>query len=318
MPIDDTRARRHDLGGFLRAHRDLLTPEDVGLPRSPRRRTPGLRREEVAALSGVGVAWYTWLEQGRVDTSRHVLEAVSAALRLDADAHRHALELGGFHVALPGAGSGDEQAPPAGLRAMLAGWTTSPALVLGRDFGILARNDAWTCAWPDPDLLPVDRRNLPLVLLTEPEWRSALPDHEAIALDLVRHLRAGGNAGHEPSVVRALREARPDLADWWRCRAVGLFAPRTVDTRTFHPTTVEPRTTEALAPEPHTTATRVPGPHAPEVRTTGGSIALRFGLNLLTPAEAPGSTVLVCTPGDATTFAHMARYAPAATRILSA
>ena len=56
---------RSDLAAFLRAHRERLSPADVGLPSGGRRRTPGLRREEVAALAGVGLTWYTWLEQGR-------------------------------------------------------------------------------------------------------------------------------------------------------------------------------------------------------------------------------------------------------------
>ncbi|PZF91009.1 helix-turn-helix domain-containing protein [Micromonospora endophytica] len=68
------------LGSFLRAHRQLLTPQQVGLPPTGRRRIPGLRREEVAALSGVGLAWYTWLEQGRVVVSKRVLDAIAMLL----------------------------------------------------------------------------------------------------------------------------------------------------------------------------------------------------------------------------------------------
>jgi transcriptional regulator with XRE-family HTH domain len=94
-------ALRREPGGFLRAHRDRLTPAEVGLPATARRRTPGLRREEVAALSGVSVAWYTWLEQGRVETSRQVLTAVAGALRLDEAAHHHILALAGFAPAAP-------------------------------------------------------------------------------------------------------------------------------------------------------------------------------------------------------------------------
>jgi len=140
--------------------------------------------------------------------------------------------------------------------------------------------------------------------------RSAI---EGIALDLVRHLRADGDAGVEPSVVGALREARPDLADWWRCRAVGVFAPRTVDTRVAGPAATDPITIE-----PHRAETRVAVVSVGETPVAEGSLALRFGLNLLTPAESPGTTLLVCTPGDAATFAHMARHAPAATRMRSA
>lgn len=76
---DDTRKQ---LGAFLRARRESLDPQRLGLPRSGRRRTPGLRREEVAMLADVGVTWYTWLEQGRdVNPSSAVMAAVAKALQ---------------------------------------------------------------------------------------------------------------------------------------------------------------------------------------------------------------------------------------------
>ena len=73
-----------ELGDFLKAHRTEITPAQVGLPTSGTRRTPGLRREEVALLAGVGVSWYTWIEQGRAaNVSGEVLDAIARALRLD-------------------------------------------------------------------------------------------------------------------------------------------------------------------------------------------------------------------------------------------
>src|SRR5437764_424134 len=77
-------ARRTELAAFLRSRRARITPQDVGMPPGLRRRTPGLRREEVAQLAGVGVTWYTWLEQGRpINASVQVLDAVARVLRLD-------------------------------------------------------------------------------------------------------------------------------------------------------------------------------------------------------------------------------------------
>lgn len=79
-----TQRRRPELATFLRSRRARVTPADVGMPPGLRRRTPGLRREEVAQLSGVGVTWYTWLEQGRpINASAQVLDAVARTLRLD-------------------------------------------------------------------------------------------------------------------------------------------------------------------------------------------------------------------------------------------
>ena len=82
--------RREELGKFLRARRAQLAPEDFGLPGGSRRRTPGLRREELALLAGVGVTWYTWLEQGReINASVQVLDALARTLRLDRAEREH-------------------------------------------------------------------------------------------------------------------------------------------------------------------------------------------------------------------------------------
>src|SRR5919197_5482454 len=91
--MDETE-RRESLAEFLRTRRMRLAPEDVGLPPGYRRRTPGLRREEVAQLSGVGVTWYTWLEQGRpINASAQVLDAVARTLRLDSAERMHLYHL---------------------------------------------------------------------------------------------------------------------------------------------------------------------------------------------------------------------------------
>src|SRR5215468_9524439 len=103
-------ARRTELGEFLRTCRARLTPLDVGLlegSASGRRRTPGLRREEIAQLSGVGVTWYTWLEQGRdISASVQVVDALARALLLTGDEDRHLRELAGvspLEAAVPAA-----------------------------------------------------------------------------------------------------------------------------------------------------------------------------------------------------------------------
>jgi hypothetical protein len=81
---------RSELADFLRTRRESLSPLDVGLPRGARRRTPGLRREEVAALAGVGLTWYTWLEQGRdINVSTAFLDNVGRVLKLDEIERRH-------------------------------------------------------------------------------------------------------------------------------------------------------------------------------------------------------------------------------------
>src|SRR6266511_1085395 len=92
----DERERRQTLADFLRTRRARLSPADVGLPSGMRRRTPGLRREEVAELANIGTSWYVWLEQGRdVHPSPQVLESLAQALRLTPNERRHLFLLAG-------------------------------------------------------------------------------------------------------------------------------------------------------------------------------------------------------------------------------
>src|SRR5215213_377322 len=91
MSIDPLATeRRHELAAFLRSRRARVLPEHVGLPSGTRRRTPGLRREEVATLAGVSPEWYTWLEQGRdINVSGQLLESLARVLQLDANERVH-------------------------------------------------------------------------------------------------------------------------------------------------------------------------------------------------------------------------------------
>src|SRR5579884_1606974 len=112
----DEEERRQALAAFLRTRRARLSPAEVGLPANGRRRTPGLRREEVAELAQIGVSWYTLLEQGQdVHPSRPVLERVAQALRLTPAEEQHLFLLTGY--GLPALGAAEqEEAPPALMR----------------------------------------------------------------------------------------------------------------------------------------------------------------------------------------------------------
>lgn len=268
-------ALRRELGGFLRAHRELVAPADVGLPRTPRRRTSGLRREEVAALSGVSVAWYTWLEQGRVDTSRQVLDAVARALRMDGAAREHALALAGF--APEGLSAPDDlHAPDArdtpdtaevDHQPLLDSWPTTPALLLGPALDLLAWNTAYATLWPDPAAVPPDRRNLLLLLTGDPHHQRLLPAWQPLAMDLYRHFRT--RADRDPLSARfreltsRLRAERPDLEEWWDCRSVGDFAPRTVELALHDGKLAHYGVTLLLTPEPRGGAVLVQTPARP-------------------------------------------------------
>src|ERR1700742_2428459 len=150
-----TAARRTELAAFLRARRERISPEDVGLPPGTRRRTAGLRREELAQLAGVGVTWYTWLEQGRpINASVQVLDAVASTLRLDAVERAHLFRL----ADLPGAATAAADCPDCWL----------PACVLTERFDVIAWNAVYQSLFPSVTAAPPGERNTLLVSLTDP------------------------------------------------------------------------------------------------------------------------------------------------------
>jgi transcriptional regulator with XRE-family HTH domain len=131
--------RRQDLADFLRTRRMRLSPEQVGLVRGGRRRTPGLRREEVAQLAHVGVSWYSLLEQGRaLHPSSQVLAAIADALRLTSDERQHLFLLANQHHLVETHAS-HEQVSPA-LRRVLDGLNPMPAYIMGGRWDFLAWN----------------------------------------------------------------------------------------------------------------------------------------------------------------------------------
>lgn len=130
--------RRHELSDFLRTRRAKIVPSDVGLADGPRRRTPGLRREEVALLANIGTTWYTRLEQGLpINVSADVLGAISRALRLTSDERRHLFLLGGLPLTI--AAHDEERVSGLTLRVLNA-LDPSPAYVRGRRWDVLAWN----------------------------------------------------------------------------------------------------------------------------------------------------------------------------------
>ncbi|GAA0321056.1 helix-turn-helix transcriptional regulator [Actinoallomurus spadix] len=126
---------------FLRSRRARISPGDVGLPAGGRRRTPGLRREEVAVLAGVGVSWYTWLEQGRdIKVSEEVLDAIARALLLDSAERAHLYLLAGLNP--PQARSAPSVAASPEVRRLLDAWSPRPGYIRDRHWNFTAINDA--------------------------------------------------------------------------------------------------------------------------------------------------------------------------------
>ena len=169
MTASGTNSRQSELGDFLRSRRQKLTPKAVGLPVGRRRRTPGLRREEVAELAGIGVDWYVRLEQGRsVSPSAATIDALARALRLTKAEHRHLTELTQNADRRPFV---RETVPPAIRRTVEQ--LNLPAYVTGRRWDILAWNAAAEEIFAFSRLAEADRNSL-LSVLDQPRDAAAV------------------------------------------------------------------------------------------------------------------------------------------------
>lgn len=213
--LDDSK-RREELGDFLRTRRARLTPAEAGLPASNRRRTPGLRREEVAALAGIGVTWYTWLERGRdIRPSEQVLENIARALHLDGDERSH-LYLLAQPERLPQRPE-DEVVSPA-LQRVLDNQHLSPAFILGRRWDILAWNAAAAAVWGYDATTPEERNGI-WRMFANPELRRLYVDWEAHAQLRLSQFRAtAARYPGDPSfleLIEALKRVSPEFREWW-------------------------------------------------------------------------------------------------------
>jgi transcriptional regulator with XRE-family HTH domain len=188
VSTDQTHTRRHELATFLRSRRERITPEDVGLPPGSRRRTPGLRREEVAHLAGVGVTWYTWLEQGRdINASAQVLEAVARTLRMDHQERLHLFRLAGIASL---AADSECAMLPDHVQDVLDQLDPFPAVISSPRFDLLAYNRAYNFLVDDLDALPDDERNLIWLYFTHPAWARVCDGWDAAGDHLVAQLRS--------------------------------------------------------------------------------------------------------------------------------
>jgi transcriptional regulator with XRE-family HTH domain len=214
--------RRAELAAFLRARRERITPEQAGLPPGSRRRTPGLRREEVAQLSGVGVTWYTWLEQGRqINASPQVLGAVARTLLLDQAEREHLFRLADLPDAATAAGggtSGCEQVQPE-VREILDALAPMPACVLNDRFDLLAWNAPYQVLWPGVTGAAAGERNVLWQLFTYPECCHPYVNRQEQVAMLVAQLRgAYGRHLGEPAwtgFVRRLSAVSTTFAQLW-------------------------------------------------------------------------------------------------------
>jgi transcriptional regulator with XRE-family HTH domain len=203
------------LGDFLRARREALKPQDVGLPEHGRRRVLGLRREEVAMLAGVSSDYYMRLEQGReTSPSPQVIDAIAAALRLDDEAHDHLRRLTRAPQERRSVPAGHDRISPQ-LLQLIDSWPDTPAFILGPALDVLAHNALASALHSEFQRFD----NLARMVFLDPAGRSFYQDWDKAANSCVAELRAA--YGYDPDspriteVVDTLCVKSPEFADLW-------------------------------------------------------------------------------------------------------
>jgi transcriptional regulator with XRE-family HTH domain len=252
--------RRPELAAYLRSRRARITPEAAGIPPGFRRRTPGLRREEVAQLAGVGVTRYTWLEQGRpINASAQVLDAVARVLQLDAAEREHLYQLA--EVPFVREPASDRAVVGPELLTVLDHLDPLPSALYNARFDVLAANATYRLLWPLASRVSGDKRNVLYRLFTTPDCCSTVVNGSDDLPSMVAQLRhAYGRHVGEPEwegFVSRLAAASPLFARMWesgdvarpdgrvkiyRHASVGTIrlaaAPLSVDTMAEHRLTV--------------------------------------------------------------------------------
>lgn len=209
-------ARRKAMGEFLRSARARVQPETVGLPPGLRRRTPGLRREEVAQLCDISTTWYTWIEQGRpVTVSPMVLARLASVLRLQRAERHYLFELAECTDPEHGRGSVDTL-PPAVADCVHS--ITAAAYILDRCWNVMSWNQPFLHlfgGWPASDGKP----NLLRYIFLDPAARSLVVDWDERASRVVAEFRAdvAAHAGEADvrELVQELQRESPVFAHWW-------------------------------------------------------------------------------------------------------
>jgi transcriptional regulator with XRE-family HTH domain len=276
--------RRAELGKFLKARRARLSPGDFGMPPGSRRRTPGLRREEVALLAGVGITWYTWLEQGRqINASMQVLDAVARTLRLDRAEREHLYRLA---EATPLRTECTRLAVPGTIREIVHSLEPLPASLINSRFDVLLSNQASEELFWEWHTMPCIHRNTLWCCVTEPSARGKFLEYDQQVRYMVARLRSAygrhvGDPDWEEDIRRLASMSR-EFDELWARHEVADPEPRTL-------TYLHPR---------------------------AGS--LRLAVSELDVLDLPEARVVVYTPRDDETRARMplTRRAPAAAQII--
>jgi transcriptional regulator with XRE-family HTH domain len=217
--VAEDRDRRSELGDFLRSRRNRLAPELVGLPRRSRRRTPGLRREDVAELSDVGISWYTQLEQGRdIHASAQILKRIAGALLLNEDERSHLFFLAGQEPPASQAPVNETVSPA--LQWVFDQLHDCPAMIRGRRWDLLAWNSAMSALFGDAMQRPPAERNALWLQFMDLNARRAIVNweehlHASLALFRVDYDRFTGDRAWFAALIDDLNANSPEFRAWW-------------------------------------------------------------------------------------------------------
>ena len=214
------KTRLEALSTFLKAKRAQIKPESVGLPAGTRRRTPGLRREEVAQLAGVSTTWYTWLEQGRdIKVSSIVLDCISTALQLNSDERDYLYDLAletKSEIIHP---KKDQSELSPSLKRILAELTYCPTIVTDRHCHIVGWNSAAAHVFLDFERIPNDQRNLIQLVFARKELKALAVNWEHFAKGFLAIFRTyyGHYLGDEwyNQFIKEMSQLHPEFQVLW-------------------------------------------------------------------------------------------------------
>ncbi|GKU23442.1 helix-turn-helix transcriptional regulator [Clostridium folliculivorans] len=227
--MDNSNQRYKEFGDFLKTRRAKILPSQVGLPEGTRRRTPGLRREEVASLSGIGLTWYTWIEQGRpIQVSTQLLESLARTLMLDNQETIHLYTLAG-QAPPTNFPNYDESVDPM-LQHVLDSLEFSPALIMDARLNVIAWNDAASKLSLDYSKISLYKRNVLRIMFTNEEFKETFTDWSSAAQGMIARFRTVYSKFIDDpwieELVNELKRESKEFNLWWSMHNV-----KTEDTR---------------------------------------------------------------------------------------
>lgn len=212
------KQRYKELGDFLKTRRAKILPSQAGIPEGGRRRTPGLRREEVAYLAGVGLTWYTWLEQGRaIQVSAEVLESLSRVLMLDKQERIHLYTLA--RQVLPSDIPFYKGTVSPILQHVLDNLILSPSFIMDIRWNIISWNKAARVVFADYSKINLRKRNMVWMMFTNPDYKKLFIDWEFHAQGMLARFRSAiGQYIEDPWFINFIEELKTESEQfnlWW-------------------------------------------------------------------------------------------------------